>query len=218
MSTGPDEAARTARENFLARWSRLKRATGPADQAPEAATPEAQPAGIPEAAPPDLPELPSLESLTADSDFSVFLHPRVPAGLRAQALARAWSLDPFIRDFKEMADYAWDWNTPGGAPGYGPLDAAGDVAQMLARILPDPPAAPETRTAEPPPEPTPLPEITPPPEAMPADPVRIADAAVQQVAASSRQTASEAEAAYDDDAPALQPAMRPRRHGGALPS
>lgn len=208
---GRDDAERTARENFLARWSRLKRAAAP-EASPEAA-PEALPEQPADATPatsttlepePELPELPSLESLTAESDFSVFLHPRVPAGLRAQALARAWSLDPFIRDFKEMADYAWDWNTPGGAPGYGPLDAAEDVAEMLARILPDPPARPDPETESP----QPAAMVAAAPEA--ASPVEVA---------APPPPAPEAVAATTPPEPLpVEVAPRARRHGGAMPA
>jgi hypothetical protein len=37
------------------------------------------------------------------------------------ALREIWRTDPAVRDFVGPADYAWDWNTPGDAPGYGPL-------------------------------------------------------------------------------------------------
>jgi hypothetical protein len=205
----PDDAAR---EKFLARWSRLKRAAVPEAAPDSVPAPQAEAAPAPETPPelPELPELPSLESLTAESDFSVFLHPRVPPVLRAQALARAWSLDPFIRDFKEMADYAWDWNTPGGAPGYGPLDAAEDVAEMLARILPDPPARPD-------------------PEAEPsaAEP-QLATVAEEPPAVEQATQAAPAPAPVPVPAPvpAIAPpgdppvevALRARRHGGAMPA
>jgi hypothetical protein len=205
----PDDSAR---EKFLARWSRLKRAA-----APEAApAPPAEAAPAPEAPPeppelPELPELPSLESLTAESDFSVFLHPRVPAGLRAQALARAWSLDPFIRDFKEMADYAWDWNTPGGAPGYGPLDAAEDVAEMLARILPDPPAKPDKEAETDPAEP----QLVSAAEAPPA--VEMATQAAPARAPVPAPVPAPKPAIAPPEAPPVEAAPRARRHGGAVP-
>jgi hypothetical protein len=47
-----------------------------------------------------------------------------------------WSLDPKIRDFiGDARDYAYDWNTPGGVPGYGPLPSREEVARMVARIV-----------------------------------------------------------------------------------
>lgn len=36
-------------------------------------------------------------------------------------------------------DYALDWNTPGGAPGYGPLSESDNVEEMLANIFGKPP-------------------------------------------------------------------------------
>ncbi len=50
-----------------------------------------------------------------------------------------WSLDPGIRDFvSEAREYAYDWNTPGGVPGLGPLLPSDDVKAMLARLFRDP--------------------------------------------------------------------------------
>jgi hypothetical protein len=56
----------------------------------------------------------------------------VPEALRRQALRALWSADPAIRDFVSPAlDYAYDYNAPGGAPGYGPLTDS-DIAQAKA--------------------------------------------------------------------------------------
>jgi hypothetical protein len=203
------------REAFLARWSRLKRAgegeretdgAVPAAPSPGLRPAEAPEAGLAGAAEP-LPKLPDLASLTAESDFTPFMDVRVPSALRAQALARAWSLDPFIRDFKEMADYAWDWNTPGGAPGYGPLDAATDIARMLARILPDapPPEHPAQATA--------AVEAPPVPEAAPAAPRAVRHSHEEPVAP---QVTAQSPSIPDPEQP--RPAERPRRHGGAVPT
>lgn len=153
--------------------------------------------------PDPLPPLPSLDTLTADSDFTPFMDVRVPSALRAQALARAWSLDPFIRDFKEMADYAWDWNTPGGAPGYGPLDAATDIARMLSRILPDAPPAQETASDEHPSAPEQVP--------IPPQAVRHSQEPIVPP-----QAAPQSPSIPEQEQPAV--AERPRRHGGAVPT
>ena len=40
-----------------------------------------------------------------------------------------------IGDFKGLADYAWDWSTPGGAPGWGPMLASDDIGKLLARAI-----------------------------------------------------------------------------------
>jgi hypothetical protein len=70
---------------------------------------------------------------------SAFLRPGVPADLTQAALRRAWVADPAIRDFIGPAENAWDFNAPGGVPGFGPLRAIDDVqrlAAMVAGVLP----------------------------------------------------------------------------------
>ncbi len=47
------------------------------------------------AAPP-VPDLPPVESLTKDSDFSAFLGTEVPDDLRRAALSRLWASDPLF--------------------------------------------------------------------------------------------------------------------------
>ena len=132
-------------EGFLGRWSRLKRQGPPpereakespanADRAGEAAPPEGTPSST--SLLPEMPELPAIETITAGSDVSAFMHPAVPESLRQAALRRLWSVDPSIRDFISPAvDYAYDWNTPGGAPGWGALGSADDVARMLGQVI-----------------------------------------------------------------------------------
>lgn len=224
-----DEAEK---DGFLARWSRRKRAAE-ADPAPRPADPPAPDAaatpgaGAPEAgtdragAPPlaarpacpipdlpaiDLASLPRIEDLTAESDFSLFLRPGIPAMLRDAALKRMWSLDPAIRDYIGPVEYQWDFNTPGGLPfGFGP-DLGGDAAKLLAqaigqverlagRLEGDDPAAPPSgpATAGAPPAPAAGPDLLAAAEPPPADPEAPAPAA------------------------AVEPAMPRRRHGGALP-
>jgi hypothetical protein len=143
-------------ENFLSRWSRRKQALRTTEQLPEGAVPDEgkaapetapetvaplgrdEPIALsePELSPDEIAKLPSLESLTADTDISVFLRKGVPEPLRNAALRRMWSLDPKIRDFVcEAREYAYDWNTPGGVPGSGPLLGTEDVARWAARIV-----------------------------------------------------------------------------------
>lgn len=76
--------------------------------------------------------LPRLEELVADSDLSPFLRKGVPAALKNSALRKMWSLDPAIRDFVGPAEYAWDFNTPGSMPGFGPLAAGSQVVNFLS--------------------------------------------------------------------------------------
>jgi hypothetical protein len=151
-------------ENFLSRWSRRKRESGAPDAEPADSTPNAHGAGpqdkvpraeetepavardapateasAPRAAaapePFDLSSLPSLESITAQTDIRPFLQPGVPGELRRAALRRVWSADPAIRDFIGLADYAWDFTAPGGMAGFGPLDAGHNVTDLLARAV-----------------------------------------------------------------------------------
>lgn len=128
-------------EGFLSRWSRLKREPVPA---PEPATPAAEPAAP---APPEgkalddlLAQLPNIEDLVPGQSLSAFMQPWVPTPLRNAALQRMWLLDPAIRDYVSPAlDYAYDYNTPGGAPGFGTMetgqDAIREVAEMFDRAM-----------------------------------------------------------------------------------
>lgn len=131
-------------EPFLSRWSRRKReqpetqvAAKPSAASRQRPDPsdEQAPANTvaeTEAAPPlNLSTLPRVEELTAQTDITAFLDSRVPAALRNAALNRMWTLDPAIRDFIEVAENQWNWNIPGGAPGYGPLEPGTDVAKLL---------------------------------------------------------------------------------------
>lgn len=128
-------------ENFLGRWSRLKRTATiahpapPMPQRPEArAGKQVAPLGDPAVPQIELP-LPSLDDIKPGADLGAFLRPHVPEALRRAALRKMWSLDPAIRDFREMADYDWDWNIPGGAPGFGPLDPKLDLEALARRVV-----------------------------------------------------------------------------------
>ena len=132
-------------QGFLARWSRLKqdedraRAEGQAKAANPtgraiAKTPAEEAPAI------DLSRLPKIEDLTGESDISVFLQKGVPEELRRLALRKAWTLDPNIRDFVEMAETQYDWNKPDGVPGFGPLAADVDLKALLAQAIGEWPA------------------------------------------------------------------------------
>ena len=81
------------REPFLRRWSRRKL---------EEAQKPAQPADAP------APELPSIDSLTSDSDYSVFMHEKVDEKLRRAALKKLFS-DPSFNVVDGLDDYAEDF-------------------------------------------------------------------------------------------------------------
>jgi hypothetical protein len=91
----------------------------------------------------DPASLPPIESIDAGTDVTAFLQPGVPANLTQAALRRAWVADPAIRDFVGPAENAWDFNAPGGVPGFEPLRAIDDVRRLAAQIggvlLPAPP-------------------------------------------------------------------------------
>jgi hypothetical protein len=55
--------------------------------------------------------------------------------LSRAALRRAWSADPAIRDFVGLADYDWDFNTPGAIAGFGPLEMTDELRRHVAQIL-----------------------------------------------------------------------------------
>lgn len=128
-------------EEFLSRWSRRKqqarRGTVEGEiEAPAVKSPAPAEAPEPVLTPEEIAKLPKIDELTAESDITVFLRRGVPAPLRNAALRRMWLLDPAIRDFAGHArDYDYDWNTPGGAPGHGPLEPGDDVGAMVRKIF-----------------------------------------------------------------------------------
>lgn len=138
--------------DFFSRWSKRKRAIvreNPPATVPvgseavggEAVESEAAPlAGeLSEGetlSPEELAKLPSLDSLTAQTDLTQFLRAGVPIVMRKAALRRMWSLDTNIRDYvSEAREYAYDWNVVGGVPGNGPLLPTDDIKAMLRDIF-----------------------------------------------------------------------------------
>jgi uncharacterized protein DUF3306 len=87
------------KENFLARWSRLKQE----HEKPPAPKTDDSPA----------PPLPALDELTHESDFSGFMHPKVGDVLRCAALKKLFS-DPHFNLPDPYEAYSGDWT--GGEP------------------------------------------------------------------------------------------------------
>jgi hypothetical protein len=87
------------KETFLGRWSRLKREeeSKPAEKPVEPATKET-------AAPP----LPAAEDLTATSDFSAFMHPKVQDAVRRVALKKLFN-DPHFNIPDPYEPFSGDW-------------------------------------------------------------------------------------------------------------
>ena len=89
------------KENFLGRWSRLKKEQEQL-AAEKAALPQKSEA---EEKP---PELPPVEKLTPQSEFSGFMHPKVADALRRQALKKLFS-DPHFNIPDPYEAYSGDW-------------------------------------------------------------------------------------------------------------
>lgn len=202
-----------ARDGFLSRWARLKR---------EAVTAPAADAAVATPAPPEgqalqdlIAELPGVEDLVPGQSLAAFMQPWVPTAIRNAALQRMWLLDPAISGYVDPAlDYAYDYNTLGAAPGFGPMEASRDavqeVASMFDRALgrtgPAEDGGPDcTCTADDPEEPA-VPAAKSLAAKPPAPPARL------PTPASQADIASHNKASDPND---LRPAVR--RHGRALP-
>jgi hypothetical protein len=126
------------REGFITRWSRLKRE--PEQPAAEPAAPQAEPLPEGKALEDLIAGLPKIADFVPGQNISVFMQAWVPSDIKHEALRRMWLLDPAIRDYVSPAlDYAYDYNTPGMAPGFGPMETSADaireVAEMFDRAL-----------------------------------------------------------------------------------
>ena len=118
-------------EDFLARWSRRKALSRKGEELPEPPeavdeivqdAPQADKEAVPadespapeqaaEAGGDDMPELPPLETLGENSDYSAFLGKGVPPDLKQKALQKLFHSPKFnIRD--GLDDYDWDFTNP----------------------------------------------------------------------------------------------------------
>jgi hypothetical protein len=189
----------TAPENFVARWSRLKRGSA-TDR--ETAPAESAPPDTVEPATFDPATLPPIESITSDTDIRAFLQSGVPARLTQAALRRAWTSDPAIRDFIGIAENQWNFTDPNGIPGFGPMRETDDVASLVAQALGTATRASEAVSAE--------------------DAPQTPDHRRGAVDARSRQppdmlVAGSAPKSDETDAAEENGIERPRSHGSALP-
>lgn len=217
-------------EGFLRRWSRRKQAAAvPTVEPPverpapaEAASDLVADLSSPEAAA-DLSALPSIESIGPATDIKGFLQKGVPLDLTRAALRRAWSEDPAIRNFIEVAENQWDFASGADIPGFGSLDAGTDVGQMVADIMGDlgkrqPDAVPaQTLPVD---ETTPHQvERAPRVAELSKQPPEMPDATTATAEESRTSSVSSGDAAMrheaEDDAAEVE--RTPRRHGGALP-
>jgi hypothetical protein len=240
----------TEPENFLTRWSRRKldaeeQAVPAAEAAPQKPAVDAEDiekrnVTANEAREPvpafDLASLPSLDSIGADTDISVFLKAGVPGDLRIAALRRAWVADPAIRDFKGLAENDWDFTIPNETMGFAEIDPTLDMKKMLGDIFGDTPRAePESAEALPTAEqPTPAPDeldVTADRVALHSNEVSLHDqhaASDTGVVRRNNDTAPHADNiashaddtaphADDEEKPDASPLKQKRRQGGALP-
>jgi hypothetical protein len=97
----------TNEEGFFRRWSRVKSEAREDTAAPPVA-PAPQPQSKADSGQPE-PELPSLDQLTIDSDFSGFFHPKVDEGVRRQALRKLFS-DPHFNVMDGLDVYIDDYS------------------------------------------------------------------------------------------------------------
>ena len=111
-------------EDFLSRWSRRKQAVGQGDTQPAAmpaAADRQSREAVAEVGEDQRPELtdadmPPLDSLDSDSDFSLFMSPGVSEQLRAQALHKLFHLPAFnVTD--GLNDYDEDYTQFAGLGG-----------------------------------------------------------------------------------------------------
>ncbi len=143
-------------ENFLTRWSRRKQeieqqrqeTIAPDEQREDAAAPDRPSSSVPHAEPApgkseaelDLTTLPLIDSIGAGTDVRAFLQKGVPLDLTRAALRRAWTSDPTIRDFIEVAENQWDFATGSDIPGFGPLEPSEELRRMVEAMF-EPPAS-----------------------------------------------------------------------------
>ena len=160
----------------------------------------------------DLANLVPLEAIGAETDIRAFLAVGVPAELTQAALRRAWLSDPKIRDFVGLADYDWDFNTPGSMAGFGMIEATDQIERELLRLARG--AAAVTTTSE-----------------MPRSPPSMGERQAGDEDHSASSDKEDERARPDDVSPVQQstgPAPRPeelverafrsqRKHGRALP-
>ncbi len=106
-----------AEESRLSRWARRKAETrrkeeretaeDPAEAPPPALPTPADAADAPETVAPE--DLPDIETLTAESDFTVFMRKGVPEILKRAALRKLWLSDPIFNFQDGLVEYGEDY-------------------------------------------------------------------------------------------------------------
>ena len=135
--------------NVVQRWARLKHEAKTTAQQAEPVSIDVEAATVHPGnnaavqEPFDPASLPSIGSITADTDIVGFLKSGVPTALTRAALRRAWTSDPAIRDFIGIAENQWDFNDPNGISGFGRLDATESGVIFLAQVSSTPGEMPD---------------------------------------------------------------------------
>lgn len=146
-------------EGFLSRWSRRKaeareveatEAKAPAREDVPAATPE-QDARRVDRESVDPNDLPDIETLTAESDFTVFMRKGVPEELRRQALRKLWRSNPVLANLDGLLEYGEDYSHIGR--GGETVRTAYQVGRGFARKLEEIAADEQERPSDAPAEP-----------------------------------------------------------------
>ena len=130
-------------ESFLRRWARLKSEQS-TPQAPEPAPPASLPqtaSPAPEAQAVAPEDLPPIEELTAESDFTPFLRAGVPEELKRRALRKLWRSDPVFANLDGLVEYGEDFAAAFRNPG--------PIATLfqIGRGMPGPDDLEETQSA-----------------------------------------------------------------------
>lgn len=124
-------------EGRMARWSRLKQEARSENDKPPAVAEAEKTAALVPAAPPDgagdekndpLKDLPPIESLGKDSDYSMFMREGVPDDRRAEALQKLWTSDPTFREAFPFEMHMEDYHTT-----FRPIDALRDTIYKAGR-------------------------------------------------------------------------------------
>jgi hypothetical protein len=160
------------REGFAGRWSRLKAEARVAEQAAlvdDPLPPPSEPAptaGVAETGEPPVAaepaseenpvDLPPIETLTKETDFSLFMRPGVDPGLRSQALRKLWTLDPHFATIDITECHSIDFNAVPTFPdgllntiyrvGSGMVEAVEEIERAAAAKTEQ--AADDAKTAE----------------------------------------------------------------------
>lgn len=155
MAQAPSNPPGDASEGFLSRWSRRKdeeRRFGDAMPSAVEATPLApaptEPAEEGAGRPPAEPALPPIESLTAESDFTAFIRPDVPAPIQREALRKLWASVPSLAPIEIAETHMADFNAVPTFPD-GLKDTLFDAARgLVERVLtPEEPGGTDCRDA-----------------------------------------------------------------------